>query len=969
MAEPAPLPIVQKTDIDDALHAEIARLKKIIQALMNRAERSTSAQGSDFSLFQTTVTLEARVRRRTEDLEAALHENEKINRALHQAKHQMESEIHERRRAQEALHQSEERYRTATEAALDAFITFNEDKVIVFVNAAAKKIFGYDPDDMIGRDLDILLPSRMRQDSKTGLYAWFKGDKKAPSRQGVEIVCLHKDGHEIPLEFSFGEFEQNGKRFFTGIARDITERKRAEALYEGQQHVFEMIALDKPLDDTLASLIACIEVQCDGLRGCVLLLGGGGVSRAIAPSLDQAWLDMLAGADIDTAGPCAALIRRAPVIVPDILADPQWSTSREEAVRHGLRACWSVPIFAGSGKMLGSFSMYCRDARKPGEGEFKLIELAVRIASLAIERKQYEAYIRHIAHHDPLTGLPNRLLLEDRMRQAIAQANRRRGRIGLLFIDLDHFKNVNDSLGHHIGDALLQAVARRMEQCMREGDSVTRLGGDEFVICVSDVGQTRDAAAVAQKIQEELAHPFIVEGNSLQIGSSIGIALYPLDGNDVEELMKAADAAMYEAKSKGRANYQFYTPELNIASQQRMIVSSQLRQAFAHGQIAVHYQPLVSIDSGAIIGAEALLRWDHPEMGMVSPAHFISLLEELGLMGDIGKWVLHTACSRNREWQRAGLPPIRMSVNLSARQFYGGDLAATVAEVLHDTGLAPGWLDLEITESVILDNSEPVIEAMRKLKDMGVSLSLDDFGTGYSSLSYLRRFPVDRLKIDNSVLSYIVSDTGAADIVRSIIALAQKFGLSVVAEGVETEAQLGYLQQQGCPEMQGHLFSPALPAEEMAELLRMDRRLAVWSRIANAAHTILVVDDDDDVRFLLDTCLREAGYEVLTAASGDEALAMLARNEVGAVLADLWMPGASGIDLLQQVKCLYPDVTRMLLTGSADIASLVDAINKGAIYKIVMKPWDNDALAEGVRDAFGRYVAAKESAGVAQSGS
>jgi diguanylate cyclase (GGDEF)-like protein/PAS domain S-box-containing protein len=965
MAEPAT--IMQPPDTEDALHAEIARLKKIIQALMNRAERSTSAQGSDFSLFQTAVTLEERVRRRTEDLEAALHENEKINRALQQAKRQMESEIHERRRAQEALNQSEERYRTATEAALDAFITLNDENVIVFVNAAAKTIFGYDPDDMIGRDLDSLLPQRLRASFKAGLDARLKGGKKTPSPQGLQIVCLHKDGREIPLEFSFGEFEQNGKRFFTGIARDITERKRAEALYEGQQRVFEMVALDKPLEETLASLISCIEAQCEGLRGCVLLLEGGRVSRAVAPSLDAVCLDMLAGADIDTAGPCAALQRRAPVIVPDVLEDPQWAACRNDAARHGIRACWSVPIFAGSGKLLGSFSMYCRDARRPGEGEFKLIELAVRIASLAIERTQYEAYIRHIAHHDPLTGLPNRLLLEDRMRQAIAQANRRRGRIALLFIDLDHFKNVNDSLGHHIGDVLLQAVARRMEHCMREGDSVARLGGDEFVICVSDVNQTRDASAVAQKIQEELAQPFIVEGNSLQIGSSIGIALYPLDGADVEELMKAADAAMYEAKSKGRANYQFYTPELNIASQQRMIVSNQLRQAFARGQLSVHYQPLVNIGSGAIVGTEALLRWDHPEMGMVSPAHFISLLEELGLMSDVGKWILHTACAQNRAWQRAGLPPIRMSVNLSARQFYGSDLAATVAEILHGTGLAPNWLDLEITESLILDNSEQVIEAMRRLKEMGVSLSLDDFGTGYSSLSYLRRFPVDRLKIDNSFISDIVIDAHAADIVRSILALAQKFGLSVVAEGVETEAQLGYLRQQGCPEMQGHLFSSALPAEQMGELLRGDRRLAVWKRIAHAAHTILVVDDDEDVRFSLDNCLREAGYEVLTAANSDEALALMAKNDVGVVLADLWMPGASGTDLLRQVRGLYPDVTRMLLTGSADIGSLVDAINQGAIYKIVMKPWDNEALADDMRDAFARYVAAKESTTLLQT--
>ncbi|HYD82154.1 MAG TPA: EAL domain-containing protein [Paucimonas sp.] len=962
MNDPA---LMLQPETEAALRAEIVRLKKMVQALMNRAERSTSAQGSDFGLFQTAVTLEDRVRRRTEDLEAALHENEKINRALHQAKQQMECEIAERRRAQEALHQSEERYRTATEAALDAFITLNEENVIVFVNAAAERIFGYAPGEMIGRDLNMLLPPRLHVHRKGGLQDCFPGARKGSAWQGIEIPCLHKDGHEIAMEISFGEFDYYGKRFHTGIARDITERKRAESLREGQQRVLEMIALDRPLEESIASLLVCIEDQCKGMRGCVLLVEAERIVKGIAPSFDQTCLDAMASLDIGPCtGPSAALYRREPVIAADVLADPLWEECREQVARMGVRACWSMPIFAGGGKLLGAFSMYCVEARGPSAGELKLIELAVRIAGLAIERKQYEAYIRHIAHHDPLTGLPNRLLLEDRMRQAIAQANRRHGRVALLFIDLDHFKHINDTLGHHIGDGLLQAVARRMECCLREGDSLARLGGDEFVICISDVNQSRDAAAVAHKIQDELARPFVVEGNSLQVGSSIGIALYPLDGGDVEEMMKAADTAMYEAKSKGRGNYQFFTPELNIASQQRMIVSNQLRQAFARGELAVHYQPQVSISSGAIIGAEALLRWEHPEMGMVSPKHVISLLEEIGMMGEIGKWVLSTACAQNRAWQQAGLPPIRMAVNLSARQFYGGDIVATVAEVLQETGLAPNWLDLEITESLILDNSEPVMEAMRQLKELGVGLALDDFGTGYSSLSYLRRFPVNRLKIDNSFITDIIGDNGAADIVRSILALAQKFGLAVVAEGVETETQFGYLQKQGCPEMQGFLFSPALPAEQMSELLRSDRRLHIWTRISNAARTILVVDDVEDVRTSLDLLLQEHGYQVLTASCSVEALAVLAKSEVGVVLADLRMPGGDGVGLLRQVRNLYPDITRMLLTGNADIGSLVDAINKGAIYKIVMKPWNIQTLVDDVRDAFAHYVAGRESAGM-----
>jgi len=958
-------PATPADDGEAMLRGEVARLKKMVDALMNRAERSTSAQGSDFGLFQTAVTLEERVRRRTEDLEAALHENEKITRALQQTQQQMEIEIIERRRMQEALHTSEERYRAATDAALDAFITIDDENRIVFVNAAVESIFGYARNELIGRDLAVLLTSDAQARTRSGLQAALRARRRGRAAQGIEIACMRKDGHAIPVEFSFGEFVQNGKHFYTGIARDITERKRAEALREGQQRVLELIAMDKPLHESLGALVRCIEEQSVGMVGSVLLAGEDGrVQQAIAPSLDPVYAATLIGLE---SGPCngscgTAMYRRAPVIVSDILHDPLWERYRDAATRQGLRACWSVPILSGNDKVLGTLALYYRDVRTPSDSEMQLIDLAVRIATIAIERGQYEAYISHIAHHDPLTGLPNRILLEDRLRQAIAQAGRRNSRVALLFIDLDHFKHINDSLGHHVGDQLLQAAARRMEACLREGDSVARLGGDEFVVCISDVWQNRDAAAVAQKIQDGLSRPFIIEGHSLQVGCSIGIALYPLDGSDVGELMQSADAAMYEAKNKGRGMYQFFTRELNIAAQQRMIVSNQLRCALERGELSVHYQPQLSIASGAIVGVEALLRWEHPEMGMVPPSNFISLLEEIGMMGEIGKWVLKTACAQNVAWQKAGLPPIRMAVNLSARQFYGGDVVRTVADVLAETGLAPNWLELEITESVILDNSEPVIEAMRQLKQMGVGLSLDDFGTGYSSLSYLRRFPVNRLKIDRAFISDIASDAGSADIVRSILALAQKFGMTVIAEGVETETQLGYLQKQGCPEMQGYLYSPALPAPQMGELLQADRRLPVWMRIAQAANTVLVVDDDEDVRSAMELLLDHAGIQVIGASSAAQALSLLARHDVGAILADLWMPGGDGIGLLSQVRSLYPDVVRILLTGNADIGAMVDAINRGAIYKIVMKPWKEGELTAVVRQALGAFVAGKESA-------
>ncbi len=949
---------------EQALRDEIARLKKMVEALMNRAERSTSARGSDFSLFQTAIMLEDQVRRRTEDLEAALRENEKITRALQHATEQMELEIRQRQLAQDALFQSEQRHRTATEAARDIFITVDEDNIVVFVNSSVESILGYAPGDVVGQSVGMLMPEQVRQQHLRDMYRDAANGQRRRSWQGVEIPCMHRDGRRVPLEFSFGEFMQNGRRYYTGIARDITERKRAEALREGQNRVLEMIALDAPLEESLCALQACVEAQHEGMLSSVLLLGDDGehVHSCISPSLPARYMEELRGSRIGPdVGSCgAAMYRREPVVVADIMTDPLWKDYRQLAAEFGLRACWSNPIISGSGKVLGAFAIYYREVRLPETAEQKLIELAVRMAGIAIERKIDEAHIRHMAHHDALTGLPNRLLLEDRLRQAIARAARYRTLVAVLFIDLDHFKHINDSLGHHIGDRLLMDVGRRMQDCLREGDSIARLGGDEFVICLAEVSRNRDAAAVAQKIQAALAESFMIEGHALQVGSSIGISLYPLDGHDAETLMRAADAAMYDAKGKGRANFQFFTPALNVAAQQRLKTSNQLRQALVREEFVLHYQPQVSLRSGAIVGVEALLRWKRGQDELVLPAQFISILEEIGLMVEAGKWVLRTACAQAVAWQDMGLPPIRIAVNLSARQFSGDDIVRTVAEALEESGLGAEWLELEITESLIFDGSDRVIHAMHELKRMGVSLSLDDFGTGYSSLSYLRRFPVDRVKIDRSFVSDVTCNTGGADIVRSILALAQKLGLGAIAEGVETEAQLGYLRQQGCAEIQGYLFSPALPAGAMTEVLKSDRRLALYSHLPLGDHTLLVVDDDERVGAALRRVLHKEGLHVLYASRIDEAFDLLARNSVGVIIADQSIAGQSGIDFLAQTKSLHPESIRILLTGEAEIAAVVNAINKGAIYKILVKPWVDHLLIENIREAFGLYSALKE---------
>jgi diguanylate cyclase (GGDEF)-like protein/PAS domain S-box-containing protein len=435
-------------------------------------------------------------------------------------------------------------------------------------------------------------------------------------------------------------------------------------------------------------------------------------------------------------------------------------------------------------------------------------------------RKQSEARIRYMALHDALTGLPNRLLLKDRLTQAIALGGRNNKRVAVLMLDLDHFKHINDSLGHHIGDGLLEAVSIRLRLCLRESDIVARLGGDEFVIALPAVEDDHAIEEVVKKVLASLLEPFQVEGHELQISSSIGISQYPEDGETPEILLRAADTAMYAAKANSRGSHRFFTADLNVAAQRRLLMTNDLHHACALGQFTLNYQPQVSTLSGSITGVEALLRWNHPAYGPISPVEFVPLLEELGLIIEVGKWVLKTACRQNVTWQQEGLPPVRIAVNVSAHQFYRGDLVQTVKEILYETKLDAQWLELELTETLTLDDSETTINIMHKLKSLGVGLSLDDFGTGWSSLSYLRRFPLDRLKIDRSFMRDITTQPAAKAVVTSIIDLARNLGFTCVAEGVETEQQLEYLEEERCAEIQGFLYSPALPGPECGALMR-----------------------------------------------------------------------------------------------------------------------------------------------------
>lgn len=428
----------------------------------------------------------------------------------------------------------------------------------------------------------------------------------------------------------------------------------------------------------------------------------------------------------------------------------------------------------------------------------------------------------HLAQHDFLTGLLNRMLLTERLSRAIGQARRHSKRVALMFLDLDYFKHINDSLGHTIGDLLLQLVAERLKLCIRDTDTVCRQGGDEFVVLLTEIEQTQDAAPIAEKLLTAFAEPCLIGGHELHVTLSIGIAIYPDDGQDADEVMKNADTAMYHAKANGRNNYQFFTTEMNTRAVQRLFIEGNLRRALKQGEFLLYYQPKIDLSSGLMIGSEALIRWQDPEHGLIYPNQFVPIAEESGLIVPIGSWVLREACRQVRAWQDSGLLVVPVSVNISAVEFRHKHFIEGVAQILKETGMLPGHLELELTESILMQDAKSSESVLESLKAMGMQLAIDDFGTGYSSLSYLKRFPINTLKIDQSFVRDIVDDVDDASIVSAMIAMGKNLKQRVIAEGVETEAQLAFLRSLHCDEGQGFLFGHPLPADEFERLLRKE---------------------------------------------------------------------------------------------------------------------------------------------------
>ena len=579
--------------------------------------------------------------------------------------------------------------------------------------------------------------------------------------------------------------------------------------------------------------------------------------------------------------------------------------------------------------------------------------ILVAVARDITERKEAEQRLLKLAHFDTLTGLPNRSQFNDSLMHSMRQAAEHHWSLAVLFLDVDRFKNVNDTLGHTIGDELLRQFSSRLVDCLRVRDTIGRFGGDEFAAILMLPEGAQNAVVVVDKIREVLRRPFDLKGHEVTVTASIGISVFPDDAADPDTLIQYADTAMYRAKEAGRDAFRFFTAEMNAQSMARLELENALRRAIENDEFVLHFQPKVNISSGRISGAEVLIRWQRPGHGMVSPALFIPILEETGLIVRVGSWVINEACRKIAHWRRTSAGAVHLSVNVSGIQFFVGGLEEEVLRAIKEHDISPELLELELTESSLMSNAEETITVLQNLKALGIKISIDDFGTGYSSLAYLKRFPIDKLKIDIAFVREVTSNPDDAAIVLAIINMAHSLKLDVIAEGVEKDAQLAYLRRHGCDEMQGYYFSRPLPENEFEAMLRDGRTLqAPEDEQATEQPTLLIVDDDAFMLDVLTDFLSQDGYRILTAQTAAEGFDILARHRVQVILCDQCMPLMSGTEFMERVKNLCPDTFRIMLSAYADLTPIMAAINHGAIDRFYTKPWKGAALRENIREGF-----------------
>lgn len=674
-----------------------------------------------------------------------------------------------------------ERYRLLADEVLDIILFISPDGQIIDANEAAVKRYGYTRQELTNLPVHKLV---LAEDRSTLPYFL----ENAPQGMQFELKNICKDRSVFPVEISAKGATISGKPIIVSLIRDISERKKVEA---------EVWLEKERAQVTLASIgdaVITTDVQADieYFNPVAEALTGWSNAEAVGLSLEKVFKIINEETGEVVESPVAQSLREGRVIS---IADHTALINK-----------------AGSKVSIEDSAAPIRDR------EDKIIGAVLVFRDVSYKRNHMKELARQ-AQHDALTGLPNRFLFNEHLKQALARAKRKKNKLAVMFLDLDRFKLINDTMGHSLGDQLLKTVAKRILQTLREGDTVARQGGDEFLVLLPEINDEIEAVLVSERILGVFSKPIFLEGNEIYISTSIGISLYPNDSTDIETLVKQADTAMYYAKERGRNNCQFFTPGLNIKANQRLSTENSLRKALIRNEFVLHYQPQVNLDTGSIVGLEALIRWNSAELGLVSPAAFIPVAEETGLIIPIGEWVLRTACTQNKAWQDQGFTPLRIAVNISARQFREPGFAKLVEQILEETKLDPQWLEVEITESIAMEKGETSLKMLKAFKELGVRISIDDFGTGFSSLNYLSRMPIDTLKIDQTFIQDICNGENGKEVVTAIIQLAKNLQLKVIAEGVETNNQWSFLKDKLCDEMQGYLFSKAVPLEEAERLL------------------------------------------------------------------------------------------------------------------------------------------------------
>jgi diguanylate cyclase (GGDEF)-like protein/PAS domain S-box-containing protein len=837
------------------------------------------------------------------------------------------SDITPRKAAEETL----QKLASIVEFSQDAIIGKSKDGVITSWNRAAEKMYGYTTAEAIGRHLSFLVPAEKQGETRVLMARIRKGDPI----ECLETQRLTKGGLLLDVSLSISPI-RDGNGNVTGasaIARDITLRKRAE-----EALLFKNALLEAQAETTIDGILVVDESNHIVLANRQFGLQFGIPDELLSTKDDlvirQHVLDLVEDSD--------AFAERIKYLY----------SHREEKSRDEFRL--------KNGKVFDRYSAPLVDSKEQCRGRIWYFRDIT-------DRKLAEKQIQFLAYYDALTALPNRTLLQDRLTQALAIARRQGHRVAVLFIDLDRFKDINDSLGHSVGDLLLQKVAERLRTWCREQDTIARLGGDEFLITLTDVKDVPDVAVAVERLMDAMTAEFVIQGHFLNVGCSIGISIFPEHGADCETLIKNADAAMYSAKADGCNNFRFFTDDMNAQAVERLTLESSLRSALAKEQLFLMYQPQINIATGRITGLEALLRWQHPDLGIVPPDKFIRIAENSGLIVPIGEWVLSTACAQARKWQDEGLPPLTVAVNVSALQFRQESFGEVIRNVLHETRLPPQYLELELTESLLLTNAELMLSVVQKLRAIGVTLAIDDFGTGYSSFSYLRQFQVSKLKIDRSFIRDVAVKPDDAAITTAIISMAKSLKLKVIAEGVENEAQMSFLRAHHCDEIQGYYFSKPLAVDKVAGTLRSnvaqtqaehkprsDNRDNEPYEVSVSLMSIglaLLVSADPVIIQQFSLALRELSISPDACPDAASAALLLKRRKFDAVIVDLRLGEQSG-HILDEA-CLSPSNRTAVKFGIGDNdAEVTSAFRKKSQF-VFERPVSAQSIHKTLKPAYG----------------